>query len=64
MATLNQPSFVTTCSEDEEGNLLLEIPDLLLEAMGWHGGTVLDLSIVANQLILREVVAVDDDQAA
>lgn len=64
MSTLDQPSFVSTCSEDEEGNLLFEIPDLLLESMGWHEGTVLDISVVGDRLTLREVVPVDDGQAA
>lgn len=62
MSKFEQPSFVTECSEDEEGNLLFEIPDLLLESMGWHEGTVLDISVVGDRLILREVVAVDGEQ--
>jgi hypothetical protein len=58
----DKPSFITECSEDEDGNLLFEIPDELLDAMGWKGGTVLDLSAIGDRLILREVVAVDGDQ--
>jgi bifunctional DNA-binding transcriptional regulator/antitoxin component of YhaV-PrlF toxin-antitoxin module len=53
--SLDRPSFVTECSEDEEGNLIFEFPDELLEAMGWGGGTVLDISVVGDRIVLREV---------
>lgn len=55
MPTADSPSFITTCSEDEEGNLLLEFPDELLEAMGWGDQTVLDISVVGDRIVLREV---------
>ena len=28
-------SVTTTCSEDEDGNLIFEIPEELLDQMGW-----------------------------
>ena len=56
------PKFVTTCEEDEDGNLALNFPEELLEAMGWGDGTVLDFDVVGDRLIIREVVAVDGDQ--
>lgn len=59
----DKPSFITECSEDEEGNLLFEIPDELLEALGWHEGTVLDISVVGERLVLREVIQSDSDEA-
>lgn len=49
------PSFITTCTEDEEGNLILNFPDELLEAMGWKEGTLLDISAVPGRIVLREV---------
>jgi hypothetical protein len=49
------PSFVTTCTEDEEGNLILNFPDELLESMGWGEGTDLDISVVGDRIVLREV---------
>jgi hypothetical protein len=49
------PSFVTTCTEDEEGNVILDIPEELLEAMGWGEGTILDISALPGRLILHEV---------
>jgi antitoxin component of MazEF toxin-antitoxin module len=52
---LDNPSFITTCSEDEDGNLLLEFPDELLEAMGWGEGTSLDISVVGERIVLTEV---------
>jgi bifunctional DNA-binding transcriptional regulator/antitoxin component of YhaV-PrlF toxin-antitoxin module len=60
--SLDKPSFVTECSEDEEGNLILNFPDELLEAMGWGEGTTLDISVVGERLILREVKPDDSDE--
>ena len=57
------PKFVTTCEEDEDENLILNFPEELLEALGWSSGTTLDLDIVGDRLIIREVVAVDDEDA-
>jgi bifunctional DNA-binding transcriptional regulator/antitoxin component of YhaV-PrlF toxin-antitoxin module len=55
----DKPSFITTCSEDEEGNLILDIPDELLETMGWGEGTVLDISALPNSIMLRKVEPAD-----
>ena len=59
-----QPKFVTTCDEDEDGNLILPFPEELLEALGWTEGTTLDFDVVGNRLVIREVVAVDGKQDA
>ena len=59
---LDSPSFITTCSEDEDGNLLLEFPDELLEAMGWGEGTTLDISVVGERIVLSEVKRSDSDE--
>jgi bifunctional DNA-binding transcriptional regulator/antitoxin component of YhaV-PrlF toxin-antitoxin module len=56
------PSFVTTCTEDEEGNVILDIPEELLESMGWGEGTVLDISVIGDRLILQEVKRSDLDE--
>jgi hypothetical protein len=53
--SLDRPSFITECSEDEEGNLILPIPDELLESMGWTEGTFLDISVIGDRIVLREV---------
>jgi hypothetical protein len=60
---MNNPSFITTCSEDEDGNLLLEFPDELLQAMGWGEGTSLDISVVGERIVLTEVERSDSDKA-
>ena len=53
---MNQtPSFVTTCTEDEDGNVVLDIPEELLEALGWGEGTCLDISALPNTIVLRKV---------
>ena len=59
MPTPEYPKFITTCEEDEDGNLILPFPEELLEAMGWGEGTVLDLDILADRLVIREVVQTD-----
>lgn len=56
------PSFITTCTEDEEGNLVLNFPDELLEAMGWQEGTTLDISVVGARIVLREVIPGKDSE--
>ena len=50
------PKFITECSEDEDGNLIINFPDELLEALNWREGTTLDIDILGDRLIIREVV--------
>ena len=57
------PKFITTCDEDEDGNLILPFPEELLEALGWTEGTTLDLDILGDRLIISEVVPVPDVNA-
>ena len=56
------PKFITTCDEDEDGNLILPFPDELLEALGWSEGTTLDFDVVGDRLIIREVERSDSDE--
>ena len=56
------PKFITTCDEDEDGNLILPFPEELLEALGWHEGTTLDFDIIGDRLVIREVVCTSDGQ--
>jgi len=53
--------FVTTCDEDEYGNLILPFPEELLETLGWNKGTTLDFDILGKRLILTEVTRTDDE---
>jgi hypothetical protein len=52
---LDQPTFITQCETDDEGNLTLLFPEELLEAMGWGDGTNIDISVLPGTLVLREV---------
>jgi bifunctional DNA-binding transcriptional regulator/antitoxin component of YhaV-PrlF toxin-antitoxin module len=61
---LDNPSFITECSEDEEGNLILNFPDELLEAMGGGEGTVLDISVIGERIVLTKVERSDSDEVA
>lgn len=40
--------------EDENGDLVLEFPDELLDSMGWGEGTELEIDVFAGRLVLRE----------
>jgi len=51
----DSPKFITHCEEDEDGNLTLLFPDELLDAMGWGEGTTLDIDVLGDRIILREV---------
>ena len=59
MLSAESPKFITQCEEDEEGNLVLNFPDELLEAMGWGEGTVLDIDVIGDRIVLREVRQTD-----
>ena len=56
------PKFITTCDEDEDGNLILNFPEELLDALGWTEGTTLDFDILGDRLVISEVVRTGDDQ--
>lgn len=51
----NSTTFTTKCDTDEHGNLVLEFPDELLDAMGWKEGTELEFDLLPDTLIMREV---------
>jgi hypothetical protein len=52
----NEPRhWISTCSEDENGNIILDFPDELLETMGWAEGTELSIEAFAGSIVLREV---------
>jgi bifunctional DNA-binding transcriptional regulator/antitoxin component of YhaV-PrlF toxin-antitoxin module len=55
-------SYLSECTEDEEGNLIITFPDELLEAMGWKEGTVLDISVLNDRIILRELLSNDSQE--
>jgi len=63
MRSTYSPNFITTCEEDENGNLFLPFPEELLEALGWAEGTTLDFTIIGNRLIIQTVVGSDFDQS-
>lgn len=60
MLSAEYPKFITECSEDEDGNLIINFPDELLEALDWTEGTTLDIDVLGDRLIIREVVRADD----
>jgi len=53
----DQPQFITQCETDDEGNLILNFPEELLQAMGWKEGTTLDIGVLPGTIVLREVKA-------
>ena len=60
MLSADQSKFVTTCEEDENGDLVINFPDELLEAMGWGENTVLNIDVIGNGIVLRAVELSDD----
>ena len=52
---MNNPKFITTCEEDENGDLVLAFPEELLDAMGWGDGTFLDIDVLGDRVVIREV---------
>jgi len=56
---MNNPKFITTCEEDENGDLVLAFPEELLDAMGWGDGTFLDIDVLGDRIVLREVAPSD-----
>jgi antitoxin component of MazEF toxin-antitoxin module len=44
----------STCEEDENGDLLIEIPESILEKMGWKENTELEISHSDGNILLRE----------
>lgn len=62
MLSAEYPKFITECSEDEDGNLIINFPDELLEALSWREGTTLDIDIIGDRLIIREVIATDNPE--
>ena len=60
----DSPKFITTCEEDDDGNLVLPFPDELLEALGWAEGTTLDFDILGDRLVIREVTESPVEQTA
>jgi hypothetical protein len=63
MPTAEYPKFITTCEEDEDGNLILNFPEELLDAMGWGDGTTLDIDVIGDRLVLREVRQTGSEEA-
>lgn len=51
---MNTGTYVGNVVEDENGELLLELPVELLSQMGWDEGTLLEWMIDEEQIILKE----------
>lgn len=52
----SKPSYTSTCTEDEDGSIIFDIPEELLDALGWKEGTELKVEAFAGAIILREAV--------
>lgn len=64
MQSTDYPKFITHCEENEDGDLVLNFPDELLEAMGWGEGTFLDIDVIGDRVVLREVKRSDLEEAS
>ena len=41
-----------TCQENEEGDLFFELPDELLETMGWKEDDTINIEVVGDRILL------------
>ena len=48
-------TFTTVVHETENGDLVLEFPDEILEAVGWGEGTELEFTSVGNSIRITKV---------
>ena len=55
--------IVTQLTEDENGNLALEFPDEIIEAMDWKEGDTLAIEVFAGRIIFRKL-SEDEHRAA
>jgi len=55
MPTDTASSFTTLCNEDEDGNLIFEFPDELLDLVGWSEGDTLEISAIGDAIHMRRV---------
>ena len=53
--TTENPQLTTKLSSDENGNLILDFPDELLQAVNWKEGDVLGIELFAGRIIFRKV---------
>ena len=51
---MNTERYIGTVVEDENGEMLLELPVELLKQMGWDEGTLLQWMIDEEQITLKE----------
>ena len=49
--------MISTIEETEDGELFFEIPDELLETLGWGDGTVLGWDVVGQSIRLYAIPA-------
>lgn len=47
--------FSVQCESDEYGNLILPIPDDLIETLGWQTGDNLEIDAMFNRVSIRKV---------
>ena len=55
----NNVNLTTKLSYDENGDLILEFPDELLQAVDWSEGDVLGIEVFAGRIIFRKLEAAD-----
>jgi hypothetical protein len=51
----NNTQLTTKLSSDENGNLIIDFPDELLQAVNWKEGDILGIELFAGRIIFRRV---------
>ncbi len=47
--------IITQLTEDENGNLALEFPDEIIQAVDWNEGDTLGIEVFAGRIIFRKL---------
>jgi hypothetical protein len=53
--TTENTQLTTKLSSDENGNLILDFPDELLQAVNWKEGDTLGIELFAGRIIFRKI---------
>jgi len=52
---MHESAFTVQCESDEYGNLILPIPDDLLQALGWAEGDNLEIDAMHNRVSIKRL---------
>ena len=51
----NNDNLTTKLSSDDNGDLVLDFPEEILQAVGWSDGDTLGIEVFAGRIIFRKI---------